>query len=109
MQDAERRAISLEELISTYGYAAVGIVTFLEGGTILIPGGFAAHRGYLELPWVIVCALLGTFIGDQFYFYLGRTRGRSALEKRCQGQAPGVRASSTRAKHSRPRTRPTRW
>lgn len=36
--------MSLEELISTYGYAAGGIGTFLEGETILILGGFAAHR-----------------------------------------------------------------
>jgi len=49
--------MSLEELISTYGYAAIGIGTFLEGETILILVGFAAHRGYLELPWVIVFAI----------------------------------------------------
>ena len=50
----------LEELITTYGYAAVGIGSFLEGETVLVLGGLAAHRGYLELPWVIVYAFLGT-------------------------------------------------
>ena len=74
--------MSLEELISTYGYAAIGIGTFLEGETILILGGFSAHRGYLELPWVIVCAFLGTLAGDQLYFYIGRAKGRDLLEKR---------------------------
>jgi len=74
--------MSLEELISTYGYAAIGIGTFLEGETILILGGFSAHRGYLELPWVIVYAFLGTLAGDQLYFYIGRVRGKSLLEKR---------------------------
>ena len=74
--------MSLEELISTYGYTAVGVGTFLEGETILILGGFAAHRGYLELPWVIVCAFFGTLFGDQLFFYIGRTKGKSALEKR---------------------------
>jgi membrane protein DedA with SNARE-associated domain len=72
----------LEELISTYGYAAIGIGTFLEGETILVLGGFAAHRGYLELPWVIVCAFLGTLFGDQLYFYMGRIKGKSAIDKR---------------------------
>ena len=74
--------MTLEELVSTYGYSAVGIGTFLEGETILILGGFAAHRGYLELPWVIVYAFFGTLFGDQLYFYIGRTKGQSALEKR---------------------------
>lgn len=73
--------ISLEQFISTYGYAAVGIGTFLEGETILVLGGFAAYRGYLELPWVIGCAFLGTLFGDQLYFYLGRTKGKRMLEK----------------------------
>jgi len=74
--------MSLEELISTYGYAAIGVGTFLEGETILILGGYSAHRGYLELPWVIVCAFLGTLMGDQLYFYIGRVRGKGLLEKR---------------------------
>lgn len=74
--------MSLEELITTYGYAAIGIGTFLEGETILILGGFSAHRGYLELIWVIVCAFLGTLAGDQMYFYVGRIKGKGSLEKR---------------------------
>jgi membrane protein DedA with SNARE-associated domain len=74
--------MSLAELISTYGYAAIGIGTFLEGETILILGGLAAHRGYLELPWVIVCAFLGTLFGDQLFFYLGRIKGKEFLENR---------------------------
>ena len=74
--------MSPEELIATYGYAAVGIGTFFEGETILILGGFAAHRGYLELPWVIVCAFLGTLSGDQLYYYIGRIKGKTLLDKR---------------------------
>ncbi|SPD74464.1 hypothetical protein PITCH_A230150 [uncultured Desulfobacterium sp.] len=37
--------MSLEEIISTYGYAAIVAGTFFEGETILVIGGFAAHRG----------------------------------------------------------------
>lgn len=74
--------MTLEDVVSTYGYAAIGIGTFLEGETILILGGFAAHRGYLELPWVILSAFLGTLIGDQLYFYIGRFKGRGLLDKR---------------------------
>jgi membrane protein DedA with SNARE-associated domain len=74
--------MSLEEFISTFGYAAIGIGTFFEGETILILGSFAAHRGYLQLPFVILSAFIGTFLGDQLYFYIGRIKGKEALEKR---------------------------
>jgi membrane protein DedA with SNARE-associated domain len=74
--------MTLEALISTYGYAAIAIGTFFEGETILILGGFATHRGYLALPWVVLCGFLGTLCGDQFYFYLGRIKGAGFLERR---------------------------
>lgn len=74
--------MSLETLISTYGYAAVGVGTFFEGETILVLGGLAAHSGYLELPWVIVCAFVGTVCGDQLFYYMGRFQGDAILEKR---------------------------
>lgn len=74
--------MTLEELISTYGYTAIVLGTFFEGETILVLGGFAAHRGYLELPWVIFSAFLGTLFGDQLYFYIGRIKGTEIIEKR---------------------------
>ena len=74
--------MALEYLISTYGYAAVLVGTFLEGETILVLGGFVAHRGYLELPGVMLAAFAGTLAGDQLYFYIGRTRGARLLERR---------------------------
>ncbi len=89
----------LAELISTYGYAAIAIGTFLEGETVLILGGFAAHRGYLELPWVLLSAFLGTLTGDQFYFFVGRIKGRALLEKRPGWQARSEKVFSLLAKH----------
>ena len=38
--------INLEPLVSTYGYPALLVGTFLEGETILVIAGFLAHRGY---------------------------------------------------------------
>jgi hypothetical protein len=64
--------LDLEQLIQTYGYWTILGGTFLEGETILALGGFAAHRGYLHLPWVILAAFAGTLAGDQLFFYLGR-------------------------------------
>lgn len=69
----------METLIETYGYAAVLVGTFLEGETILVLGGFAAHRGYLALPWVILAAFVGSLCGDQLFFYLGRKHSQTIL------------------------------
>lgn len=74
--------MDLHQLIIDYGYLALFIGTFLEGETILVLAGFLAHSGYLLLPWVIVSAFLGTFAGDQTFFYLGRSKGIGFLEKR---------------------------
>jgi len=91
--------MSLEELITTYGYATVGIGSFLEGETVLVLGGFAAHRGYLELPWVIVSAFLGSLFGDQLYYFIGRVKGKSLLEKRPQWKAKSEKVFSLLHKH----------
>jgi membrane protein DedA with SNARE-associated domain len=74
--------MTIETLIQTYGYPALFAGTVLEGETILIMAGFAAHRGFLSLGWVIAVAFLGSFAGDQTWFYLGRLRGRSFLSRR---------------------------
>lgn len=71
--------MSLSELIAQYGYAALFVGTLLEGETLLILAGFAAHQGYLQLHWVIVVALVGGFLGDQIYFWLGRRHGAWVL------------------------------
>lgn len=83
--------MSLEQLIGAYGYAAIAAGSFLEGETVLLLGGFAAHRGYLSLSWVMVWAGVGSFLGDQFYFYLGRLKGTRILEKRPYWQSKSVR------------------
>lgn len=73
--------VSLEYVIDHYGYLAILIGTFLEGETILILGGVAAKLGYLHLPWVMLSALIGTLLGDQLFFFLGRYHGKSFLDK----------------------------
>lgn len=73
--------MTLQSLVENYGYLAVFVGTFLEGETILLLAGFAAHRGYLDLTLVILIAFFGSFIGDQFYFHLGRRHGRGILAR----------------------------
>jgi membrane protein DedA with SNARE-associated domain len=73
--------MSLESLVQSYGYGALFLGTLLEGETILILAGLMAHMGLMELPMVILVALLGSFLGDQFYFFLGRRKGAALLER----------------------------
>ena len=48
----------LESFLAKYGYIAILLGTAFEGETIMIMGGFSAHRGYLELlPWVVLAGL----------------------------------------------------
>jgi len=68
-------------IIGSYGYFALLAGTFFEDETILILGGFAAHLGYLYLPWVILVAFIGTLSGDQLFFYLGRRHSGFVLDK----------------------------
>lgn len=91
--------MSLEELVANYGYVAIAIGTFLEGETILVLGGFAAHRGLLELPWVIVCAFLGSFVGDQTFFFIGRHNGARLLNKRPHWKAKSQKILAMLEKH----------
>jgi membrane protein DedA with SNARE-associated domain len=71
----------MENFIASYGYAAIVVGTFLEGETILVIGGFLAHRGYLGLPGVIAAAFAGTLAGDQLFFLFGRVGGMAALAR----------------------------
>jgi membrane protein DedA with SNARE-associated domain len=52
----------------------------------VILAGVAAHLGLLELQWVILSALAGSFGGDQFYYYLGRHWGPKIIAKRLSWQ-----------------------
>ena len=73
--------MDIGSLLRSYGYLAVLLGTALEGETILILAGFAAHRGYLELPLVILFAFVGSLAGDQTFFLIGRRKGRPFLER----------------------------
>jgi len=82
------------QLLQQYGYVAVLIGTLLEGETVLLIAGFAAHRGYLDPGVVIAVAAAGGFLGDQGFFWLGRLRGQRVIARwpRLQAHAQQVTA-----------------
>lgn len=72
----------VEHLISRFGYPALILGLLVEGETVLVLAAFSAHRGYLDLPLVILTGCLVSFASDQFFFWIGRLKGSQFLEKR---------------------------
>lgn len=71
----------ISAFIASYGYLAVFVGTFLEGETVLIAAGFAAHRGLLDWRIVVLVAMVGATLGDQLAFLLGRWKGAALIER----------------------------
>jgi membrane protein DedA with SNARE-associated domain len=72
---------TLQSLIAVYGYWVLTAGCLLEGETILILAGFAAHRGLLN-PWAVwTIATAAGFLGDQAFFWLGRHHGPQVLAR----------------------------
>jgi len=72
----------LESMVREWGYLAVLIGTFLEGETILVLGGIAAHQGNLDLRLVMLCAFCGSLVSDQLAFLIGRRWGHRWLMRK---------------------------
>ena len=73
--------MTLTALIASYGYYALFVGTFLEGETVLIAAGFAAHRGMLDLSSVIAVAFIASTLGDQLAFLIGRRYGERLMQR----------------------------
>ncbi len=65
-----------KEYLEIYGYLFLFLGTFLEGEAVLILAGYFAFQAKLNIFGVLLTAFAGSFLGDQFYFYIGRWRGR---------------------------------
>ena len=94
--------VTLESFVDTYGYLAIIVGTFFEGETILVLGGVTAHRGYLALPGVIASAFVGSLVGDQLFFYLGRRHSQAVLARRPSWRARIDRATVLLERFRRP-------
>jgi membrane protein DedA with SNARE-associated domain len=75
-------SVSLESLIAEWGYLAVTLGVLTEGEASLLAAGAMAHKGLLTLRWVCVAAFVGTVLGNQTWFWLGRRFGSGFIAKR---------------------------
>jgi membrane protein DedA with SNARE-associated domain len=74
----------VHQLVNDYGawiYALIFLWTFFEGETFVLFAGLAASKGYLDFGGVFFTAWLGSFAGDQLYFWIGRRWGTSLLHR----------------------------
>lgn len=65
-----------------YGYVIVFVGTILEGDAMLLAAAFLAHRGYFQLPLVILVATISTTAFNQVLYTLARRYGSERLKKR---------------------------
>src|SRR6266702_6701235 len=87
--------MNIHQLIADHGayfYLIAFIWTFLEGETIVLFAGFAAAQGLLDPFLLLAASWLGSFAGDQAYFWIGRHCGLWVL-KRFPGWRYGVESA----------------
>lgn len=79
----EDLVINILENYSYLLYLVIVVWTFLEGETfIIILGALASEGRYQINVWMVMAfALAGSFMGDQFYFYIGRRYGTPFLAR----------------------------
>src|SRR5437762_4471408 len=76
--------MDINQLIADNGacfYVIAFIWTFLEGETVILFAGFAAAQGLVDPMLLLTAAWLGSFSGDQCYFWLGRRYGVRLLAR----------------------------
>ena len=81
-------AFEYAPLIEKYGYLATFAGSLIEGETLLILSGLAAHRGYLDIFIVVLVGAAGGALGDLGFFLVGR-RYRDHFVERFPRLRPG--------------------
>jgi membrane protein DedA with SNARE-associated domain len=77
--------LNVHRMIAEHGvwiYPITFAWTFFEGETFVLLAGFAAAQGRLSWQLLLLAAWLGSFSGDQCYFWIGRNFGLRLLSRR---------------------------
>ncbi|RWP32975.1 DedA family protein [Mesorhizobium sp.] len=64
---------AIHNLIEQYGLIAVFLGCVAEGESAALLGGFFAHQHVFVLWQAFLAAAVGAFVGDSFFFILGRS------------------------------------
>lgn len=82
-------------LIEAYGavfYVITYLWAFLEGESFVIFAGAASYHGHIHFYGLVAAAWLGSFCGDQFYFFIGRRYGDRMMARFPRMKAPVAKA-----------------
>lgn len=78
----------LVETIGGLGYVGIFLLMFLESSffpfpseVVMIPAGYLASKGEMNIYLAILCGVLGSLAGALFNYYLAITLGRKAILK----------------------------
>jgi membrane protein DedA with SNARE-associated domain len=79
---------AIVELVSQFGYLGIFIMMFLESTffpfpseVAMIPAGYLASKGDMNLLGAIVVGTLGSLLGALFNYYLAKRYGRTGVLK----------------------------
>jgi len=92
-------AFEYASLIERYGYVATFAGSVIEGETLLVLSGLAAHRHYLSFPVVVIVGAAGGALGDMFFFLLGRHYGPGVLQRFPRFAPPAARVYAMIERH----------
>ncbi|MDR0746581.1 MAG: DedA family protein [Helicobacteraceae bacterium] len=74
------------ELVADMGYVGIALMMFLESSffpfpseVAMIPAGYLASKGEMNICAAIACGVLGSLLGSLFNYYLAITLGRKAI------------------------------
>ena len=88
MEEIGQFVSGLEHFVRGYGVAAVTVILTLEalgapvpGETLLVFSAVLAARGEMSLPALLVCAWMGSVLGDNIGYWIGRRLGRAAVTR----------------------------
>lgn len=85
--------MTLEPVLTAYGYPILYLGTILEGETFVVISAVLCRTGHMETVWVICTAFLGALSGDLFCFQMGRYGVEKYLEKGSRWQRRVDKAS----------------
>lgn len=79
----------LDHLLQHYGYGVIGLIVMLESMGLPLPGEsliigtaiYCATTHRLDIVWVIVVAIVGAIMGDNFGYLIGRSLGFRVLAR----------------------------
>ena len=76
---------TLLQYFTDYGYLVVFLATLVEGEVVLIVGGLLVHEGYLNFSILVLIATAACTVGDNFFYWLGRSRRTGQKHPRAAG------------------------